>query len=39
MDVVGIIADNYFGSNRNPRDSYQIAREIIADNYFGSNRN
>ena len=34
-----IIADNYFGSNRNSGSILNIFSAIIADNYFGSNRN
>ena len=34
-----IIADDYFGSNRNQNDIKEIFEEIIADDYFGSNRN
>ena len=34
-----IIADNYFGSNRNLTAKESVTRHIIADNYFGSNHN
>ena len=37
--MIDIIADNYFGSNRNSLQQQKICLCIIADNYFGSNRN
>ena len=38
-DPRGIIADDYFGSNRNRTRFYKTFKAIIADDYFGSNRN
>ena len=37
--LIDIIADNYFGSNRNYNLLTPSKSGIIADNYFGSNRN
>ena len=37
--LIDIIADNYFGSNRNLLLEILLNLDIIADNYFGSNRN
>ncbi len=34
-----IIADDYFGSNRNVPNRLVWSNWIIADDYFGSNRN
>ena len=34
-----IIADDYFGSNRNVCSAITFIKAIIADDYFGSNRN
>ena len=37
--VCNIIADDYFGSNRNKGRALDYFKDIIADDYFGSNRN